>query len=195
MTKLSTDTEFNPTKVWEFIESRPFYNKDFSPLFNTAEEIFNEFIVNSPEYLKKYAEFKWSGSNEPHRRELANQSRRNTYIALRGEKNESRLQTYYNFKYNKSSRIFEAEEIKDLSENEIMIAEAAYDILVEKLINGEPIEEGFFGGLVGGIAGAVVGPAIGRAICTVLGIKEDGPLGKLLTSRLVTTAMGITLGK
>ena len=108
---------------------------------------------------------------------------------------KTKLPTYLDIKYDKSSRIFEAEEIKDLSIDEIATAEAAYDILVEKLVNGEAIEEGFFGGLVGGVAGAIAGPAIGRAICTVLGIKEDGPLGKLLTSRLVTTAMGITLGK
>ena len=107
----------------------------------------------------------------------------------------NKFPTYLDIKYDKSSRIFEAEEIKDLTLDEIASAEAAYDILVEKIANGEPIEEGFFGGLVGGIAGAVAGPAIGRAICTVLGIKEDGPLGKLLTSRLVTTAMGVALGK
>ena len=106
-----------------------------------------------------------------------------------------KVPTYYNIKYSKSSRIFEADEIKDLSENQILEAEAAYDIIVEKLKNGEQIEEGFLGALVGGVAGAVAGPAVGRAICAVLGIKEDGALGKLLTSRLVTTAMGIALGK
>ena len=106
-----------------------------------------------------------------------------------------RLPTYLDIKYNKSSRIFEAEEIKDLSEEEILRAEAAYDILLEKLIKGEAIEEGFLTGLAGGIAGAIIGPTIGRVMCTVLGIKEDGALGKLLTSRLVTTAMGVALGK
>jgi uncharacterized protein YcfJ len=67
--------------------------------------------------------------------------------------------------------------------------------LVEKLQKGEQIEEGFLGGLLGGSVGFLVGPAIGKAICAVMGIKEDGPLGKLLTSRLVTTAMGVALGK
>ncbi|MCK9447116.1 hypothetical protein M0Q50_09720 [bacterium] len=106
-----------------------------------------------------------------------------------------KLPTYLDIKYDKSSRIFEAEEIKDLTNEEILNAEAAYDILVEKLKNGESIEEGFLGGLLGGVAGAVAGPTIGRVFCTVLGIKEEGPLGKLLTSRLVTTAMGIALSK
>jgi len=106
------------------------------------------------------------------------------------------IPTYYDIKYtNTTSKIFEAEQIKDLSPNEIQEAERAYNILVEKLKNGEPIEEGFLGGLLGGAAGFLVGPAIGKAICSVLGIKEDGPFGKLLTSRLVTTAMGVALGK
>ena len=32
-------TEFNINKVWDFIESKPFYNKSYMPKFNTAEEI------------------------------------------------------------------------------------------------------------------------------------------------------------
>jgi hypothetical protein len=107
----------------------------------------------------------------------------------------SKLKTYYDIKYENSSRIFESELIKDLNPDEIQQAEKAYNALVEKLKNGEPIEEGFLGGLLGGTAGFLAGPTIGKALCSVLGIKEDGPLGKLLTSRLVTTAIGVTLGK
>lgn len=103
--------------------------------------------------------------------------------------------TYYDFKYGATSKIFEAEEVKDLTPEQIHEAEKAYAVLVEKLNKGEEIDEGFLGGLIGGAAGLLVGPAIGRALCHVLGIKEDGPLGKLLTSRLVTTAMGYALGK
>jgi len=66
---------------------------------------------------------------------------------------------------------------------------------LEKVNNGEEIDEGFLSGLVGGTAGALVGPAIGKAICKALGIDEKGTLGKLLTSRLVTTAIGVALGK
>jgi hypothetical protein len=51
------------------------------------------------------------------------------------------------------------------------------------------------GALVGGSIGALAGPAIGRAICKALGIDQSGTLGKLLTSRLVTTAIGIAMGK
>ncbi len=67
--------------------------------------------------------------------------------------------------------------------------------MVQKLENGEEVDEGFLSGLVGGTVGALAGPAIGKAICRVLGIDQKGSLGKLLTSRLVTTALGYTLGK
>ena len=107
----------------------------------------------------------------------------------------TKIPTYYDLKYSNSSKIFEAEQIKDLSPDQIQEAERAYRILLEKLQNGEEIDEGFFGALVGGTAGFLVGPAIGKAMCSALGIKEDGVLGKLLTSRLVTTAIGVSLGK
>ena len=103
--------------------------------------------------------------------------------------------TYYDIKYSNSSRIFESELVKDLSPDQIQEAENAYNILVEKLKNGEEIDEGFWGAVAGGAVGALIGSAVGKAICAVLGIKEDGALGKLLTSRLVTTAMGVALGK
>lgn len=106
-----------------------------------------------------------------------------------------KLPTYLELKYNVSSKIFESEEIRGLSQEEINEAEKAYEEILEKVKNGEEIEEGFLGGLVGGAAGALVGPAIGRAICKALGIDEKGTLGKLLTSRLVTTAIGVALGK
>ena len=103
--------------------------------------------------------------------------------------------TYLDIKYSKGSAIFEAEQVKDLTAEQIQEAEKAYNILVEKLQKGEQIDEGLFGALIGGSLGFLAGPAIGKAICSVLGIKEEGPLGKLLTSRLVTTAMGVALGK
>ena len=105
------------------------------------------------------------------------------------------IKTYYEIKYENSSKIFESELIKDLTPDQIQMAEKSYNILLEKLEKGEEIDEGLFTGLLGAGVGALAGPAIGRAICTVLGIKEDGPLGKLLTSRLVTTAMGYALAR
>lgn len=103
--------------------------------------------------------------------------------------------TYLDLKYAQGSKIFEAEQIKGMTPEQILEAEKAYETLVEKLKRGEQIDEGIFGAIVGGGLGLLAGPAIGKAICSVLGIKEDGPLGKLLTSRLVTTAMGVALGK
>jgi len=103
--------------------------------------------------------------------------------------------TYYDIKYSNSSKIFETEEIKGLTPEQIAEGEKAYNILVEKLQNGEEIDEGLFTGLLGAGVGALAGPAIGKAICKALGIDEGGTLGKLLTSRLVTSAIGYALGK
>ena len=103
--------------------------------------------------------------------------------------------TYYDLTYGETSKIFEAKEIQNLNPEEIQEAEKFYYTLIEKLKKGEEIDEGFLGALAGGAVGALIGPAIGKAICRVLGIEEKGHLGKLLTSRLVTTALGIALGK
>jgi hypothetical protein len=103
--------------------------------------------------------------------------------------------TYYDVKYSNTSKIFEAEEVQGLTPEQVKEGERVYEIILEKLQKGEPIEEGLFGGLVGAGVGALAGPAIGRAICRALGIDENGTLGKLLTSRLVTTAIGYALGK
>lgn len=105
------------------------------------------------------------------------------------------LPTYYDIKYASSSRIFEAEEVQGSSAEQIKEAEKVYDEIVEKLEAGEEIDEGLLGGLAGGAVGALAGPAIGKAICKVLGIDPKGNLGRLLTSRLVTTALGYAIGK
>jgi len=111
------------------------------------------------------------------------------------ESKEIDFPTYYDIKYSRSSKIFESEEIKDMEPDQIQEAEKAYYQILDKIKKGEEIDEGFLGALVGGAAGALAGPAIGRAICKALGIDEKGTLGKLITSRLVTTAIGIALGK
>jgi hypothetical protein len=107
----------------------------------------------------------------------------------------SKLPTYYDLKFKTASKIFESEEVHGLSQEEINEAEKAFHTILDKIEKGEELDEGFLSGLVGGAAGALVGPAIGRAICKALGIDEKGTLGKLLTSRLVTGAIGISLGK
>lgn len=74
----------------------------------------------------------------------------------------------------------------------------AYDnliqILQEAKANNTPIDEGLGKAILGGLAGATVGPAIMKAVCRVLGINETGPMGNLMTSRLVLTALGGYLG-
>ena len=103
--------------------------------------------------------------------------------------------TYNDIKYSKTSKIFESEEIKGLTPEQVLEGEKAYKLLLEKLEKGEELDEGFLKSLAFGAAGALIGPAIGRAICTCLGINQEGILGKLFTSRLVTTSLGIALGK
>ena len=110
-------------------------------------------------------------------------------------KNEDFIPTYLDVKRAESSKIFEAEEIRGSSPEQLLEAEKAYAEIVRRLENGEDIDEGLLGGLAGGVVGALAGPAIGRAICSVLGIDPKGNLGRLFTSRLVTTALGYAVGK
>ena len=105
------------------------------------------------------------------------------------------IPTYYDIKYAQSSKIFEAKDVMGSTPEQLQEAEKVYYEIIERLEAGEEIDEGFLSGLVGGTVGALAGPAIGKAICKVLGIDPNGNLGKLLTSRLVTTALGYAIGK
>jgi len=60
--------------------------------------------------------------------------------------------------------------------------------------NGTPLTEGILGGLFGGLAGFTVGPIIMKAVANTLGIDLKGPLGSLMTSRLIVTACATKLG-
>jgi len=104
-----------------------------------------------------------------------------------------RLPTYNDFK--KTSKIFEAHEIKNFTQAQINEAEAVYEEIVKKLENGEELEEGIISGLLGAGIGGLTGPIIMKGVCKALGIDLNGTLGKLLTSRLVATAVGYSLGK
>lgn len=74
----------------------------------------------------------------------------------------------------------------------------AYDDLIKYLQdskeNGVSLTEGIIGGLFGGIAGFTAGPMIMKAVCNTLGIDLKGPLGSLMTSRLIITACCAKLG-
>jgi len=94
--------------------------------------------------------------------------------------------------------------IKELVDNDLaststqLTEELTYDKIIEKLVeardNNVPIDEGLFGSIFGGIVGATAGPAIMKAVCKALGIDERGALGTLMTSKLILSSMGITLG-
>lgn len=119
----------------------------------------------------------------------------NSRIAIANREVKESLPTYYDIKYAGVSKIFEAEEIKGATPEQIQEATEFYEGIISALQAGEDVDEGLLGGLAGAGVGVLAGPAIGKAICKVLGIDPKGNLGKLLTSRLVTTAFGYELGK
>ena len=75
--------------------------------------------------------------------------------------------------------------------------ELAYDDIIQKLTEAKeanlPIEEGLLGALTGGIIGMAIGPKVMKAICKILGVDERGQFGSLLTSRMMTTALGAAM--
>ena len=196
---MKTGFEFNSRKVWEFVETKPFElsQKQIS-IHMPSKYIFETYIENNPIILQRYSDFEWSGLQEEHINEIQALARLSEGSRLSPDEpleEDSKLPTYYDIKYSQSSKIFEAEEVMGIPPEQLQEAEKAYAILLEKLNKGEEVDEGFLGALAGGAVGALAGPAIGRAICKALGIDPGGNLGKLLTSRLVTTAIGIALGK
>ena len=88
--------------------------------------------------------------------------------------------------------------IDEFIDNEQITEDLSYDDIILKLQeakeNNVPIEEGVLGAIAGFVGGAAFGPKLGNAICKALGIDPKGTLGSLMTSRLVTTAIGTTLG-
>jgi len=76
--------------------------------------------------------------------------------------------------------------------------ELTYDKVIAQLQEAKekeiPIEEGLLGAVVGGLAGATFGPKVMKAVCRALGVDEKGPFGSLLTSRLILTAVGTSVG-
>lgn len=70
---MASGSEFNINKVWDFIESKPFYNKDYYPMFSTAKEIYDKWDKKE---LEMYTNFQWNGRDTPmHRKELSNLQR------------------------------------------------------------------------------------------------------------------------
>ena len=189
--------EFDANKVWLFLEN---YNLLPQNNFMTSKELFENLIENNPNVLIKYSAFEYdSKSKSKFTDKQIFEKRSNLSSTKLSKLNEDKLEelpSFYDIEYWNSSKIFEAEEIRaaNLTPDEIQKAEKAYHEILESLQEGKELDEGFLTGLLGGAAGALAGPAIGRAILKILGIKEDGHLGRLLTSRLVTAAIGYELG-
>ena len=78
--------------------------------------------------------------------------------------------------------------------NESQVYDDIINSLQKSKEQGKPIEEGLFTGLFAGATAFTVGPTIMKAVANVLGIDLKGPLGSLMTSRLILTAVGAKLG-
>ena len=78
--------------------------------------------------------------------------------------------------------------------NESQVYDDIIKSLQESKEQGKSIKEGLFTGLFAGAAAFTVGPTIMKAVANVLGIDLKGPLGSLMTSRLILTAVGAKLG-
>lgn len=101
-----------------------------------------------------------------------------------------------------TNELFEGVDLSKVSVKEVQNAKKLFNYIVESAAiaqeEGKSIDdvmdEGLFTALLGGVAGATIGPAIMKAICKILGIDQNGTLGKLLTSSLVLGALGSELG-
>ena len=58
----------------------------------------------------------------------------------------------------------------------------------------EIIDEGLLASIVGGVIGGTAGKSIMQAVCKALGVSDSSPLGQLLNSRIILTAVGAYLG-
>jgi uncharacterized protein YcfJ len=88
--------------------------------------------------------------------------------------------------------------MEEIAEQQQITEELSYDTIIQKLQeakeNNIPLDEGILGALTGGLLGATMGPSVMRAICKILGVDERGQFGSLLTSRMMTTALGAAMG-
>lgn len=101
-----------------------------------------------------------------------------------------------------TNELFEGVDLSKVSIKEVQNAKKLFNYIVESAAiaqeEGKSIDdvmdEGLFTALLGGVAGATIGPAIMKAVCKVLGISEQGLLGRTLTSQVVLGALGAELG-
>lgn len=101
-----------------------------------------------------------------------------------------------------TNELFEGVDLTNVSTQEIQASKKLFNYIVESAAIAteegksldDVMDEGLFTALLGGVAGSTIGPAIMKAVCKVLGISEQGSLGKLMTSSLVLGAIGAELG-
>jgi len=86
--------------------------------------------------------------------------------------------------------------IEEISQtiNESLVYEDIINKLNEAKENNVPIDEGILGAIGGAILGASFGPKLGAAICKALGVDQKGSFGSLLTSKLIMSAIGTSMG-
>lgn len=77
--------------------------------------------------------------------------------------------------------------------NESMVREMVAKYIIENNLM-ENVEEGLGGKIAGGAIGAFAGKTIMKKMCEILGIEENGILGRVLCSRLVTAGIGTEVG-
>ncbi len=102
-----------------------------------------------------------------------------------------------------TNELFEGVDLTNVSTQEIQASKKLFNYIVESAAIAteegksldDVMDEGLFTALLGGVAGSTIGPAIMKAVCRVLGISEQGSLGKLLTSSLVLGALGAELSR
>jgi len=98
--------------------------------------------------------------------------------------------------------LFEGMDLTGVTPEQIQNSKKLYNYIVESFevaeAEGKPVDdvmdEGIFGAIVGGAIGSTAGTALVKAICKVLGIDENGTLGKVICSRLVIGALGAQIG-
>ena len=88
--------------------------------------------------------------------------------------------------------------MEEIAQQQQITEELSYDKIIQKLQEAKeqdlPLDEGILGALTGGLLGATIGPSVMKAICKILGVDERGQFGSLLTSRMMTTALGAAMG-
>lgn len=88
--------------------------------------------------------------------------------------------------------------MEEIAGSQNITEDLTYENIISKLNEAKeknlPIEEGLFGALTGGLIGMAIGPKVMKSICKILGVDERGQFGSLLTSRMMTTALGAAMG-